>query len=239
MAPCDDIALLKAEQNPTLHQAPMGLQSEVVQGETVLALGYPDDASAESELVTTRGAVTVPHTSYRETSDELPPYPQAIQTDASLNPGNSGGPLVDLDGRVVGINGATRRRGVGGREIEGQGYAIGIDRVREVLPRLERGGSTGWTGLTFAFPTLKQLVDRRLPSGLIITGATDGTGVSLQRLDYGSEMLVAVDDRPVGTTMATYCRAVAGLGSGDYAKLTLAHRDPSGIQVRQLRLTLP
>jgi S1-C subfamily serine protease len=239
VAPCDDIALLHAEQNPVLHPAAMGFQSEIVQGETVLALGYPDDASAESELVTTRGAVTVPRTSYRETSSELPPYPQAIQTDASLNPGNSGGPLVDLGGRVVGINGATRRRGIGGREIEGQNYAIGVDRVREVLPALERGHSLGWTGLTFAFPTLKELIERRLPSGLFITGAVNGTPVSLLRVDFGSEMLVAVNDRPVGTTMATYCRAVAGLGSGDAAMLTLARRDPSGIQVRQLKLTLP
>jgi serine protease Do len=239
VAPCDDIAVVKAEQNPTLHPAAMGVQSSVLQGETVLALGFPDDASPGSELVTTRGAVTVPRTSYRQTSPELPPYPQAIQTDASLNPGSSGGPLVDLDGRVVGINGATRRRGVGGREIEGQNYAIGIDRVREVLPGLEQGRSRGWTGLTLGFPTLKELVERRLPSGLYVTGAVNGTAISLTRLDIGSDMLVAVNDRSVGTTMSTYCRAVAGLGSGDTAVLTLARRDPSGIAVRRLRTTLP
>jgi serine protease Do len=239
VSPCDDVALLRTERNPTLHSAAMGDQATVLQGETVLALGFPDDASPDAELVTTRGAVTVPRTSYQEPSPELPPYPEAIQTDAVLNPGNSGGPLVDLDGRVVGINGATRRQDAGGRAIEGQNYAISIDRIRDVLPALERGESRGWTGLVLGYPTLGELVKRHLPSGLYVAGAVNGTPAALAGVGLGNEMLVAVNDRAVGTTMTTYCKAVGGLRTGDTAVLTLARRDQSGISVRRLRMSLP
>jgi serine protease Do len=205
----------------------------------VLALGYPEDASTADELVATRGAVTVPRTSYVRTAPELPPYPEAVQTDAVLNPGNSGGPLVDLDGRVVGIDAAARRFGTGGRSIEGQNYAIGIDRAREVLLGLAAGRSTGWTGIVLGFPTLTQLAERRLPAGLYVAGAAVGTSAAQAHLGLGNELLVAINGLSVGTTMTTYCKAVRGLKSGDSAALLLARRDAGGIALRRLRLTLP
>jgi S1-C subfamily serine protease len=238
-APCDDIAVLRVAPGPKLRPAEMGSQSTLLQGETVLALGYPEDASTADELVATRGAVTVPRTSYAKPAPELPPYPEAVQTDAVLNPGNSGGPLVDLDGRVVGIDAAARRFGANGRSIEGQNYAIGIDRVREVLPALAAGHSTGWTGIALGFPTLAQLTQRKLPAGLYVTGAASGTSAAVNHLGVGNELLVAINGRSVGTTMTTYCKAVSGLKSGDSATLLLARREASGIALRRVRLTLP
>jgi S1-C subfamily serine protease len=240
VSPCDDLAVLRVDRGPTLHTAAMGEQGTLLQGETVLALGFPEDASPDDELVTTRGAVTVPRTSYMETSQELPPYPDAVQTDAVLNPGNSGGPLVDLDGRVVGIDAATRRRGTGGRSIEGQGYAIGIDHARDVLRGLAAGQSKGWTGIVLGFPTLAQLAQRKLPAGLYVNGAVNGTPAALAHLGLANELLIAVNGLSVGTTMTTYCKAVRGLRTGDTAVIMLARRDESGgVGLRRLRMVLP
>ncbi len=239
VSPCDDLALLHVAAGPTLHPAALGDQATLLQGETVLALGYPDDASPDDELVATRGAVTVPRTSYNEPSPELPPYPQAVQTDAELNPGNSGGPLVDLDGRVVGVDAATRREGAGGRQIEGQNYAIGMDHAREVLHHLATAGSIGWTGISLGYPTLAELAERKLPAGLYVSGAASGTSASLAKLGYANELLVAVNGLSVGTTMTTYCKAVRGLKTGDVVSLLLARRDEGGISLRRLPLVLP
>jgi S1-C subfamily serine protease len=239
-SPCDDLALLRIGSGPALHSVALGEQATLLQGETVLALGYPDDASPQDELVTTRGAVTVPRTSYNQPSPELPAYPEAIQTDAVLNPGNSGGPLVDLDGRVVGVDAAVRRQGAGGREVEGQNYAIGMDRARGVLRQLAAGQSTGWTGMSLGFPTIADLAERKLPAGLYVNGAASGTSASLAKLGYANELLIAINGLAVGTTMTTYCKAVTGLKSGDVVSLLLAHRDDAGgISLRRLPLILP
>jgi S1-C subfamily serine protease len=239
VSPCDDLAVLRVARGPSLHPAAIGEQATLLQGETVLALGFPEDASPDDELVATRGAVTVPRTSYLETSPELPPYPEAIQTDAVLNPGNSGGPLVDLDGRVVGIDAATRRRGTGGRSIEGQNYAIGIDRAHEVLRGLAAGQSVGWTGIVLGFPTLTQLAQRKLPAGLYVNGSVNGTPAALAHLGLNNELLIAVNGRSVGTTLTTYCKAVRGLRTGDSAVVELARPDESGLALRRLRMILP
>lgn len=238
-APCEDLAVLKVAGGAPLEPAAMGAQSTLLQGETVLALGYPEDASPGDELVATRGAVTVPRTQYRKTSPELPAYADAVQTDAVLNPGNSSGTLVDLDGRVVGVSAATRREGAGGRQIEGQNYAIGVDRVRGVVRDLAAGRSTGWTGIALGFPTIAELAERKLPAGLYVTGAAVGTSAAIEHLGLGDELLIAIDGLAVGTTMATYCKVVRGLKSGDTAALLLARRDTGGIALRRLSLVLP
>jgi S1-C subfamily serine protease len=238
-APCDDIAVLRVGGGAPLRPAAMGDQASLLQGETVLALGYPEDASPGDELVATRGAVTVPRTQYAKTSPELPAYPDAVQTDAVLNPGNSGGPLVDLEGHVVGIDAATRREGAGGRQIEGQNYAIGIDRARELVPGLAAGRSTGWTGIALGFPTIAELAERKLPAGLYVTGAAIGTSAAAEHLGLGNELLVAINGLAVGTTMTTYCKAMRGLKSGDTAALLLARRDAGGLALRRLSLVLP
>jgi serine protease Do len=73
-------------------------------------------------------------------------YVEMIQTDAAVNPGNSGGPLVSLDGEIVGINTAIRSTSGG---FEGVGFAIPSNTVRELLPVLKRGGKVarGYLGV--------------------------------------------------------------------------------------------
>ena len=70
-----------------------------------------------------------------------------IQTDASINPGNSGGPLLNLDGEVIGINTAVARGDQAGRDLEGIGFAVGMDTAIPVAQQLMEKGQVRWAYL--------------------------------------------------------------------------------------------
>ena len=187
-------------------------------------------------MTSTRGVVSAPRATFRDPSPDVPAYPEVVQTDTALNPGNSGGPLADLDGRVVGVNAAARTAGSDGRPLEGQNFAIGIDRARRVLAQLRRGESLAWTGATFGYPTTDELVERRLPPGLYVTGAVPGTPAARAGLGGRGELLAGVDGRRVGPSLASYCEAIAGRRSGDRVALTLVR--PGGAGRREVEVPL-
>ena len=230
-APCEDVALLRVEDASGLRTARLGEGDAVRQGETVVALGYPDGAGLDDALTSTTGVVSVARTAYRDTAPDLPAYAEAVQTDTALNPGNSGGPLVDLEGRLVGMNAAVRSAADDGRALQNQNYAIAVDRLRAVARRLRDGRSSGWTGLTFAYPTPQDLAARRLPAGLLVTGALPGTPAARAGLTRSSEALVGVDDRPVGTTLSSLCTALDGRSP---ATLSLARPGTGALRTVEL-----
>ena len=220
-APCEDLALLRVRGAEGLKTAPLGKASGLEQGETVVALGFPANAAPGDKVTSTRGVVSATSTAFRDPAPDVPAYPDVIQTDTALNPGYSGGPLADLEGRVVGVNAAARTTGSDGRPLEGQNFAIGIDRARAVLAELRQGHSQAWTGATFGYPTTDELVERKLPAGLYVTGAVPGTPAAKAGVAGRGEVLAGVDGRRVGTTLQSYCAAMAGRRSGEKVKLTL------------------
>jgi putative serine protease PepD len=219
-----------------LRQAPLGTGTELEQGETVVALGYPASATPSDTVTSTRGVVSAPRAALRDPAPDVPAYRDAVQTDTALNPGNSGGPLADLDGRVVGVNAAARTTGADGRALEGQHFAIGIDRARRVLTELRSGRSLAWTGATFGYPATDELVERKLPPGLYVTGAVPGTPAARAGLGGRGELLAAVDGRPLAPTLASYCEAMADRSSGERVTLTLAR--PGGGKAREVEVAL-
>ena len=235
-APCEDLALLRVRGVAGLRRAPLGTGSELEQGETVVALGYPASATPNDSVTSTRGVVSAPRAAFRDPSADVPAYRDAVQTDTALNPGNSGGPLVDLDGRVIGVNAAARKTGSDGRALEGQNFAIGIDRARRVLAELRRGHSLAWTGATFGYPTTSELAERKLPPGLYVTGAVPGTPAARAGLGGSGELLAAVGGRRLAPTLASYCEAMAGRRSGEPVTLTLAR--PGGGKPREVEVPL-
>ena len=236
-APCEDLALLRVQGGVAgLRTARLGTSADLEQGETVVALGYPAGAAATDEVTSTRGVVSSARAAFRDPSPDVPRYREAVQTDTALNPGFSGGPLADLDGKIVGVNAAARTTGSDGRPLQGQNYAIGIDRARRVLGQLRRGTSVGWTGATFGYPTTEELLERRLPPGLYLTGAVPGTPAARAGLGGRGEVLAAVDGRPLGPSLASYCAAVAGRPGGRELKLTLAR--PGGGKPREVMVAL-
>jgi S1-C subfamily serine protease len=230
-APCDDLALLEVDGLEGSESLPLGSQKEIAQGDQVVALGYPASAAGGSSLTTTAGVVSAVHTSLRLPAPDSPRFLNLVQTDAALNPGNSGGPLVGDDGRLVGIN-TILFQGTGDTPINDQGYAVGVDRIRAVLGGLRESHSIGWFGAGLLVPPPDLLRRGRLPDGLLVTAAAAGT--SAESAGVEEVLVIAVGDRPVGGTLAGYCKAVEGVHSGDARVLTVItgpRRRPKHVQV--------
>jgi S1-C subfamily serine protease len=223
VAPCEDLAVLRvATQAPALELAP---QHDWEQGQTVLALGFPEDAVPSEPPSSTRGVVSAARTELRDPAPDVPRYRGAIRTDTALDPGFSGGPLVDLDGRVIGVNAAARTRGDDDRPLQGANFAVPADRAAAVLERLRAGRSLAWIGASFGYPTVEQLADRNLPPGLFVQGAVPGSGADEAGLGGGGELIAAVDGRPLDATLSGWCTATRGIESGETAALEVVGGD--------------
>ncbi|MBN2021763.1 MAG: trypsin-like peptidase domain-containing protein [Pirellulales bacterium] len=134
--PPSDVALLKIDVGD-LVAAPWGDSDRLDVGDAVLAVGDPFglEGSVTSGIVSAKGR-----------TDIVPRLVQQnfLQTDAAVNPGNSGGPLVNRQGQVVGINTAIR-----GESYQGISFAIPSNMVRQIVEQLKTGGhvARGWLGV--------------------------------------------------------------------------------------------
>ena len=212
-APCDDLAVLRVADHNGMETFPLGSQADLKQGEQVVAVGYPESAALDDNLTSTAGVVSRVRSSFQAPTPDAPSYPNVVQTDAALNPGNSGGPLIDERKHLVGVNTATLTS-IGSSPIQGQGYAIGVDRVKQVVSTLRAGHSQGWAGFGLAFRG----------GGLIAVPMGKGAHVS--------GVVSAINGARVGGTFAGYCDAVRSISSGQTAVLTIQTR--RGAAPRQL-----
>nr|MDP9490912.1 trypsin-like peptidase domain-containing protein [Actinomycetota bacterium] len=231
VAPCEDLAVLRLARNKGLRSLPLGSQSSLALGETVVAMGYPENASQEASLTSTTGVVSIVRSAYREATVDVPRYPNVIQTDAAINPGGSGGPLLDLGGKLVGVNAAGRTIATDGTIVQGQGYAIGVDRVREVTAVLRKGRSLGWLGVGFDFAKSANGGD----SGLTLSSTMPATAADRAGLRAGMTLL-AVNGLPVAGSLSSYCDAVTDLPSGTDVRVTV--RRPGASEPRELAVKL-
>jgi serine protease Do len=133
-----DLALLQVRSKSKLPYARLGSSSRIRVGDPVVAVGNPFglDHTVTSGILSARGRVL----------HRVGPLAPLLQTDAPINPGSSGGPLYDLEGRVIGVNTAI----VEGAN--GIGFAVPIDIVKRVLPQLASDGhvTRGFAGIKLA-----------------------------------------------------------------------------------------
>jgi putative serine protease PepD len=144
--PSTDIALLQLEDfDGDLHPIPLGSSESLEIGDTVVAIGSP--FGLEGTL--TAGIVSALDRQIRAPNNFT--IDGAIQTDAALNSGNSGGPLLDAQGRVVGVNSQIQSESGGN---VGIGYAVPIETAREVVEQLREDGEVqhAYLGVTLTEP---------------------------------------------------------------------------------------
>lgn len=135
--PTGDVALIKLVGRDDFPAAKWGDSDAVRVGDWVYVLGNPFLLASDFQPTTTYGIVSGIHR-YQYPANTILEYTDCLQVDASVNPGNSGGPLFNRNGELIGINGriSIAQRG---RVNAGAGYAISINQIRNFLGHLRSG----------------------------------------------------------------------------------------------------
>jgi len=139
--PATDIALVKIDVGQPLPTVPLGDSERIRKGDWAIAVGNP----FQFENTLTVGVISAKGRSLG-LSQETRSFENFIQTDAAINFGNSGGPLMNINGEVVGINTAIRGGGA-----QGIGFATPINTAKRLLPQLKQGKITrGYLGMSIS-----------------------------------------------------------------------------------------
>ncbi len=187
--PASDLAVIRVDE-PGLTAARLGDSQQLRVGQVVIAIGAPYGFQS----TVTAGVVSALGRSLRSYSGRL--IDDVVQTDASLNPGNSGGPLVDSAGRVVGVNTATIL------PAQGICFAIGINTAKFVASRLLRDGRIrrSYIGVSAqTVPVHRRVVrfyDLPKETGVIVLSTESGSPAQRAGLREG-DVIVALEGQPV------------------------------------------
>lgn len=189
-----DLAVLKVETDVELPFVEFGDSDTAVVGDWVMAIGNPFGLG---------GSVTLGIVSARNRDIQSGPYDQFIQTDASINQGNSGGPLFDMNGKVVGINTAIIARG--GTSL-GIGFAVPGNLAKPVIDQLAEFGETrrGWLGVGIQEVTsdIASSIGRNNTVGALVIDVTQNgpsDGVILEGdiiLEFDDKVILRMRDLP-------------------------------------------
>jgi S1-C subfamily serine protease len=166
--PSTDLALLRVKADGVkLRPLVLGTSRAVQVGDPTVAIGNPFGL----DLTLTTGVISA-----KARRIEAPngfQIEDVLQTDAAINHGNSGGPLIDARGRVIGINSAIRTGADGGGSI-GIGFAVPVDTAKRILPQLRRAGRVE---RPFLGVTSIGLGDRVVVQDVVAGGPADTAGV--------------------------------------------------------------
>jgi serine protease Do len=192
-APSADIAVIKVNRT-NLPAAVLGDSSAVKPGQIAFAIGSP--FGLENTL--TMGIISA--VGRRETipgRGRIRFYPDLIQTDAAINSGNSGGPLVNTRGEVIGINTAIVANGFTGGSV-GIGFAIPINRVKTIVQQLleKRSYQRGYLGVALSDIPADMKDELEATQGVLIRSVEQGTPAETAGIEAG-DVVVEVDGAPV------------------------------------------
>ncbi len=187
-----DLALLKIEGDHSFPFLPLGDSAALRVGEWVVAIGSPlglDDTVTVGVVSAKQRQINI--------SEETRSFENFIQTDAAINFGNSGGPLVNMRGEVVGINTAINWGS------ENIGFAVPVDTLKEILPQLREEGRVrrGYLGMEVTDVSPEAAEAFALPDtdGAMVMRVLPGLPAGEAGLENG-DIILEVDGRPVENT---------------------------------------
>ncbi|HAL49153.1 MAG: PDZ domain-containing protein [SAR202 cluster bacterium] len=232
----DDLAVLKVDAAEVQGIEPLVLadSSDVRAGELAVAIGSPFRQFNSITIGIVSGTGRGPASILRR------PIPDMIQTDAALNPGNSGGPLLNAEGDAIGVASAVRTPDMGNSLADFRiGFAVPSNTVRDLLPRLMSGEDVRrpWIGIAGGDVT-KELSDARgLPRGIMLTQVVVPSPASLAGLDAfrtvsaqdRGDVITAIDGTPV-ESMEDMVSYLNGKAPGDEIELSV-FRDRKTIEI--------
>ena len=213
--PDTDLALVRINESVTLPFAPLGDSRRLKRGQLVIAIGNP----LGFESTVTAGVVSALGRSLRARTGRL--IDDLIQTDAALNPGNSGGPLVSSHGQVVGINTAIIMGA------QGICFAIAANTAKFVLGELVRHGRVrrGYIGISAAQTRLprriRNIAGLTQESAVVVSGVEPSSPADRAGLVAG-DILLALDGQAV-------------TGADDLIRLLTGEKIGHGLEIDLLR----
>ncbi|WP_421706724.1 DegQ family serine endoprotease [Algihabitans sp.] len=203
--PQTDLAVLKIEPRGDLPVLDFGDSDAVEVGDWVMAVGNPFGLG---------GSVTAGIVSARSRNINAGPYDDFIQTDAAINRGNSGGPMFNLDGEVIGINTAIFSPSGGSIGI---GFAIPSNLAQPIIAQLKDGGTVerGWLGVMVqqVTPELAEAVGLDSPRGALVANVVPRGPAAAAGLEQG-DVIVSFAGSAI-EEMRDLPRIVAGTEIGE------------------------
>lgn len=235
-----DVALLKVDpaKAPSLRPLELGDSGAVEVGEQVVAIGNP----LGYDFSVTSGIVSATNRNLQSPNGSV--IADGIQTDAAINEGNSGGPLIDSSGKVIGINEQIASE-TGGNQ--GLGFAVPIDTARDVMRQLRATGSVSYAFLGIRGQTLTSDVAKALglaaTEGVLVAeveadspadeaGLRGGSSqIALQDQTYvsGGDVIESIDGKTL-ESMEDLAAAINARDPGDTVRLTVL-RDGKTIEL--------
>ena len=241
--PNADVGVIKVDpKGLKLVPLALGRTAEVRVGEPVAAIGSPFGEEGSLSI----GVVSAKNRTIEALTDFS--ISDAIQTDAAVNRGNSGGPLLDARGRVIGIN--SQIRSTGGGSV-GVGFAVSVDNVRQSIQQIRENGEARYAYIGISsqnlYPQLADRLDIPVEDGALIAevvedGPADKAGIkgggkeirfqaSLVKL--GGDVITKVNGRRV-TRQNDFSEQIGRFSPGDVVSLELYR----GSERRTARVTL-
>ncbi len=185
-----DLALLKVTPKKPLAQVPFGQSAKLRVGDWVMAIGNPFGLG---------GSVTVGIISAKQRDINSGPYDDYLQTDAAINKGNSGGPLFNMEGEVIGVNTAIISPTGGSIGI---GFAVPSDTVVNVVDQLRQYGEMrrGWLGVKIQTVTeeLAEAYGVKENTGALVSSVTPGSPAAKAGIKDG-DVILKFDGKDVST----------------------------------------